>query len=213
MRVRRAIVAALALTAVAVALALVFGGSSESKSNQAEAATAPGQPAVSIISPRNGARQNARAVVVKVAIENFQLAPRQFGREPQLDEGHLRFSVKRVPDCVDPVKLEHAINSPIGKGRLVGRSFDYATYAGPNGVLAERTGTAGSYSPGTRPEIFYRGLPPGFYRMIVNLAQNNGSTTPYHAVTNFQILPRPGHGPKPCAKGKVPSAKAAASLR
>ena len=25
---------------------------------------------------------------------------------------------------------------------------------------------------------------------------NNGATTPYHAVTNFQILPRPGHGPE-----------------
>ena len=213
MRMRRAIVAALALTAVAVALALVFGGSSESKTSTAEADVVPGQPAVSIISPRNGARQNAHAVVVKVEVENFQLAPHQFGREPQLDEGHLRFSLNRVPDCVDPVKLEHAVNSPIGKGRLVGASFDYPQYAGPNGALAEQVGTAGSYSPATRAEIFYRGLPPGFYRMIVNLAQNNGSTTPYHAVTNFQILPRPGHGPKPCPKGKVPSAKAAASLR
>jgi hypothetical protein len=213
MRTRRAIFAALAFTAVAVALALVFGGGTDSNSGQAEADVVPGQPAVSIISPRNGARQTSHAVVVKVAIENFRLAPRQFGREPQLAEGHLRFSLNRVPDCVDPVKLEHAINSPIGKGRLVGASFDFPQYAGPNGVLAERIGTAGSYSPGTRPEIFYRGLPPGFYRMIVNLAQNNGSTTPYHAVTNFQILPRPGHGPKPCPKGKVPSAKAAASLR
>ncbi|MDX6626986.1 MAG: hypothetical protein QOE56_1975 [Solirubrobacterales bacterium] len=213
MRERKGIVAALALTALALAPALVFGGSSDSKSSQAEADVIPGQPAVSIISPRNGARQSSHAVVVKVTIENFQLAPRQFGREPQLDEGHLRFSLNRVPDCVDPVKLEHAINSPIGKGRLVGASFDFPQYAGPNGVLAERIGTAGSYSPGTRPEIFYRGLPPGFYRMIVNLAQNNGSTTPYHAVTNFQILPRPGHGPKPCPEGKVPSAKAAASLR
>ncbi|MGV1049315.1 MAG: hypothetical protein ACOYD4_12435 [Solirubrobacterales bacterium] len=212
MKGRGAIVAALALTAVAVALALVFGGSSESKPTEAEAAV-PGQPAVSIISPRNGARQTSHAVVVKVAIDNFKLAPRQFGREPQLDEGHLRYSLNRVPDCVDPVKLEHAINSPIGKGRLVGASFDYPEFAGPNGFLAEEIGTAGSYSPGTRPEIFYRGLPPGFYRMIVNLAQNNGSTTPYHAVTNFQILSHPGHGPKPCAKGKVPSAKAAASLR
>jgi hypothetical protein len=212
MKANRAILAALALTAVALVLALLFGGSSESKTTQAEAAV-PGQPMVSIISPRNGARQNARAVVVKVAVENFDLAPRQFGREPQLAEGHLRFSLNRVPDCVDPVKLEHAINSPIGKGRLVGRSFDYPQYAGPNGVLAEEIGTDGSYSPATRPEIYYRDLPPGFYRLIVNLAQNNGSTTPDHAVTNFQILPRPGHGPKPCAEGKVPSAKAAARLR
>ena len=97
-------------------------------------------------------------------------------------------------------------------GRLVGRSFDYAAYSGPNGVLAERIGTAGSYSPATRPEIYYHALPPGFYRLIVNLAQNSGANTQVHEVTNFQILPRPGHGPKPCENGKVPSAKAAARL-
>jgi hypothetical protein len=213
MRVNKAIFAALVLTGAAVALALVFGGSSESKAKSDEGDAIPGAPSVDIISPRNGARQNSHAVVVKVAVENFQLAPRQFGRDPQLGEGHLRFSLNRVPDCVDPVKLEHAINSPIGKGRLIGRSFDFPRYAGPNGVLAEESGTAGSYSPATRPEIFYRDLPPGFYRLIVSIAQNNGAVTSFHAVTNFQILPRPGHGPKPCPKGKVPSAKAAASLR
>ena len=213
MRLRKATVAALVLTAAAVALALVFGGGTEANQAQAGEAAVPGQPSISIVSPRNGARQTSHAVVVKVAIENFRLAPRQFGREPQLGEGHIRYSLNRVPDCVDPVKLLHAINSPLGNGRLVGRSFDYPPYAGPNGVLAERIETAGSYSPGTRPVIFYHALPPGFYRMIVNLAQNSGATTPYHAVTNFQILPRPGHGPTPCEEGKVPSAKAAARLR
>jgi len=211
MRARTATVAAVALAAVAVALAIAFGGKSSSEPAQAEARV-PGEPAVEIISPRNGARQTARAVVVKVAVENFQLAPRQFGGEPQLGEGHLRYSLNRVPDCVDPVKLLHAINSPLGKGRLVGKSFDYAKYAGPNGALAEQIGTAGSYSPGTRPEIYYHALPPGFYRLIVNLAQNNGSTTQVHDVTNFQILQPPGHHAKKCEDGKVPSAKAAARL-
>ena len=213
MRVRRATLAAVLIAAAAVALAVIFGGSEESSTAEASAEAVPGQPSIEIVSPRNGARQSSHAAVVKVAVENFQLAPRQFGGEPQLGEGNIRFSLNRVPDCVDPVKLLHAINSPIGKGRLVGRSFDYPEYSGPNGVLAERLGTAGSYSPATRPEIFYRGLPPGFYRAVVALAQNNRATTEYHAVTNFQILPRPGHGPKPCDKGKVPSAKAAASLR
>lgn len=211
MRARTATVAAVALAAVAVALAIAFGGKASSEPAQAEARV-PGEPAVEIISPRNGARQTARAVVVKVAVENFQLAPRQFGGEPQLGEGHLRYSLNRVPDCVDPVKLLHAINSPLGKGRLVGKSFDYAKYAGPNGALAEQIGTAGSYSPGTRPEIYYHALPPGFYRLIVNLAQNNGSTTQVHDVTNFQILQPPGHHAKKCEDGKVPSAKAAARL-
>ncbi|HET7455358.1 MAG TPA: hypothetical protein VFJ76_07550 [Solirubrobacterales bacterium] len=204
--------AAVALAAVAVGLALIFGGHASSNTKEGETSQVPGEPAVEIISPRNGARQTARAVVVKVAVENFQLAPRQFGGEPQLGEGHLRYSLHRVPDCVDAKKLQDAINSPVGKGRLVGKSFDYARYAGPNGVLAEQIGTAGGYSPGTRPEIYYHGLPPGFYRLIVNLAQNYGTTTQVHDVTNFQILQPPGHHAKKCEDGKVPSAKAAARL-
>jgi hypothetical protein len=211
MRTRTATLAAVALAAVAVALALVFGGKQSPEPAEAEEAV-PGTPSVEIISPRNGARQVSHAVVVKVAVENFELAPRKLGAEPELLQGHLRFSLKRVPDCVDPKKLEDAINSPVGKGRLVGNSFDYASYAGPNGVLAERIGSAGSYSPATRPEIFYHGLPPGFYRLIVNLAQNSGTATQFHDVTNFQILPRHNKGPKPCPAGKVPSAKAAARL-
>jgi hypothetical protein len=212
MRARTATGAAVALTAVAVALALIFGGHESSNTAEAETSRIPGEPAVEIISPRNGARQTARAAVVKIKVENFQLAPRQFGGEPQLGEGHIRYSLNRVPDCVDPKKLLDAVNSPLGKGRLVGRSFDYAKYAGPNGVLAERIGTAGGYSPGTRPEIYYHGLPPGFYRLIVNLARNNGATTHVHDVTNFQILQPPGHHAKDCEEGKVPSAKAAARL-
>jgi hypothetical protein len=204
-------IARLAASAAPLA-ALLLSGCSDSQHEQASAAAVPSQPSVDIISPRNGARQRSRAVVVKVDAQNFGLAPARFGREPQLGEGNIRFSLKRVPDCVDPVKLEHAINSPIGNGRLAGASFDFPRYSGPNGILAERIGTTGSYSPATRPEIFYHGLKPGFYRLVVNLAQNNGAPTQFHAVTNFQILPPPGHGPKPCEKGKVPSAKAAARL-
>jgi hypothetical protein len=211
MRTRTATLAAVALAAVAIALALVFGGTQSPEAAEAEAEV-PGLPTVEIVSPRNGARQTSHAVVVKVTVENFELAPGQLGGEPQLGEGHLRFSLKRVPDCVDPKKLSDAINSPVGKGRLVGSSFDFPEYAGPNGVLAERLGTAGSYSPATRPEIYYHGLPPGFYRLIVNLAQNNGMATAFHDVTNFQILQKPGHHAKKCEDGKVPSAKAAARL-
>lgn len=213
MRTRTATFAALALTAAALALALVFGGSGGSDRAKAEETGVPGHPAVEIVSPRNGARQTSRAVVVKVEVHNFQLAPQQFGGEPLLGEGHLRFSLNRVPDCVDPKKLQDAINSPVGKGRLVGASFDYARYSGPNGVLAEQIGSAGSYSPATRPEIFYHGLPPGFYRLIAVLAQNSGTTTSFHDVTNFQILQPPGHHAKKCAEGKVPSASAAARLK
>jgi hypothetical protein len=212
MRGRTATLAAVAIAAVAVALALLLGGSSDSKPAPADSGAATGQPTVAIVSPRNGARQSSHAVVVKVQVENFQLAPGHFGGEPQLGEGNLRFSLNRVPDCVDPVKLKRAIESPLGNGRLVGASFDYPRYAGPNGALAERIGTAGSYSPATRPEIYYHDLKPGFYRLIVNLAENSGATTPFHAVTNFQVLPSPGHAPHACRGDKVPSAKAAARL-
>lgn len=204
---------ALAATAAALALAIVFGGHKESKPAPGAVEAVPGQPSVSIVSPRNGARQTSRAVVVKVDVHNFQLAPHHFGGEPQLGEGNIRFSLNRVPNCVDPVKLARAVNSPIGNGRLVGASFDYPHYSGPNGRLGERIGSAGSYSPATRPEIFYHGLVPGFYRLIVNLAENSGATTQFHAVTNFQILQPPGHHAKACPKGKVSSAKAAARLQ
>lgn len=208
MRGRIALLAALATVAVALALAFVLG-----RDDGTTAAAAPtasgGQPSVEVVSPRNGARQRSHAVVVKVEVRNFALSPRHFGAEPQLGEGHIRFGLNRVPNCVDPVKLQRAIESPFGHGRLVGPSFDFPRYSGPNGTLAERIGAAGSYSPATRPEIYYHDLPPGFYRLIINLAQNDGSTTPFHAVTNFQILPKPGHGPPSCSGGKVSSAEAA----
>ncbi len=207
MRARIAILVALvAAAAAALAIVLTSTGNGDEKPEQA---LRPGEPGVAVISPRNGARQTSRAVVVKVRVRNFKLAPLDFGGEPELGEGHIRFALNRVPDCVDPVKLQRAEESPLGRGRLIGASFDFPRYSGPNGVLAERIGSSGSYSPATRPEIFYHDLQAGFYRLVITLALNNGATTPYHAVTNFQILPRPGHGPK-CTGGKVSSAKAAA---
>jgi hypothetical protein len=209
MRSRTAILIALAAVAVTAAVVLALGGGKDDARAGAAVEPVAGRPSVEVISPRSGARQRSHAVVVKVKVHNFQLAPRHFGGEPQLGEGHIRFGLNRVPDCVDPVKLQRAIDSPFGSGRLVGASFDFPEHAGPNGVLGERIGVAGSYSPATRPEIYYHHLRPGFYRLVITLAQNDGSTTPFHAVTNFQILPRPGHGPK-CTGGKVPSAEAAA---
>lgn len=201
------ILAGLAAVAGVVVLMVVFVGDDGHGSKRV---ALPGEPSVEIVSPRNGARQTDRAVVVKAKVSNFSLAPLRFGREPQLDEGNLRFALNRVPDCVDPAKLAIAEESPLGRGRLVGKSFDFPRYSGPNGVLAVRVGANGSYSPATRPEIYYHELPAGFYRLVVTLARNDGSPTPYHTVTNFQILTPPGHKTKPCPKGKVTSAKAAA---
>lgn len=206
---RTSILVAVATTAAVALAVLLLGGGKDETAARGSSDTKTGRPSVEVISPRNGARQSSHAVVVKVSLGNFQLAPRRFGGEPQLGEGHIRFGLNRVPDCVDPVKLQRAIESPFGKGRLIGRSFDDPEHAGPNGVLAERIGSAGSYSPATRPEIYYHDLPSGFYRLVITLAQNDGSPTPVHAVTNFQILSRSGHGPK-CSGGKVPSVQAAA---
>lgn len=206
---RRGLVIFAGLAAVVAAIVLIVVFTGEEMHGSARA-TLPGEPSVEIVSPRNGARQTDRAVVVKAKVRNFTLAPLRFGREPQLDEGSLRFALNRVPDCVDPAKLAIAEESPLGRGRLLGKSFDFPRYSGPNGVLAERIGANGSYSPATRPEIYYHELPAGFYRLVVTLARDSGAPTPYHAVTNFQILLPPGHVQKPCPKGKVTSAKAAA---
>jgi hypothetical protein len=83
MRARTATVAAVLLAAAALAAAVAFGGRATPEPATAEARV-PGEPSVEIISPRNGARQTSHAVVVKVAVENFELAPRQLGGEPQL---------------------------------------------------------------------------------------------------------------------------------
>lgn len=211
MRLRKATLAALVLTGAAVALAIVFGGGEDSVNAKAAEPTT-GEPTVSVVSPRNGEVQANHAVVVKVDLENFELAPRNFNTEPQLGEGAIRFGLNRVPNCVDPEKLQKALNSPLGIGRLKGASMDFPKYAGPNGILAEELGTDGHFSPATRPEIFYHELPPGFYRLTVTLAQNNLATTPYHAVTNFQVLQKPGHHQKKCPAGYVSSAKAAEKL-
>ena len=87
MRGRTIIFAALAVAAISLALVLVLSGSGSETSSSRPAAI-PGKPRVRIVSPRNGARQTSHAVVVKVEVENFRLAPRRFGGEPQLGEGH-----------------------------------------------------------------------------------------------------------------------------
>jgi hypothetical protein len=212
MRLRKATFAALAVTGAVLAPAIVFGGRDDTQHANAAVGAAPGVPTVSIVSPRNGEVQANHAVVVKLDLKSFELAPRNFLGEPQLGQGAIRFSLNRVPNCVDPAKLKRAINSPLGNERLKGASMDFAKYSGPNGILAEELGTEGKFSPATRPEIFYHGLPPGFFRLTVSLAQNNLATTPYHAVTNFQILQKPGHHQKKCPAGYVSSAKAAEKL-
>jgi hypothetical protein len=147
----------------------------------------PGTPYIDVISPRDGGKPKSNAIVVKVKVHNFKLAPSQFGQEPQLGEGMLRFSLNKVPDTVDESQLSAAENNPLSSGRVIGRSFDFPQFAGPNGLLAKRFDSEGQYSPATEPQIYYRNLPEGLFRLVITLAQNDGTPTPYHAVTHFRI--------------------------
>jgi hypothetical protein len=146
----------------------------------------PGTPYIDVISPRDGSKPPVNAVVVKIKVHNFKLAPAQFGKAPQLGQGSIRFSLNKVPESVDESQLQRA-NSPLGSGRVIGRSFDFPRFSGPNGILAARLGTEGQYSPATEPQIYYHNLPQGLFRLVIALAQNDGTPTPYHAVTHFRI--------------------------
>ena len=147
----------------------------------------PGTPYIDVISPRNGEKPRTNAVVVKVRVHNFTLAPTRFGKAPQLGQGFLRFSLNKVPEQVSQSESEQAASNPLGSGRVIGRSFDFPRFSGPNGILAGLIHSVGQYSPATQPQIYYHNLPPGLYRLVITLAQNDGTVTPYHSVTHFRI--------------------------
>lgn len=147
----------------------------------------PGTPYIDVISPRDGSKPRENAVVVKVKVHNFTLAPGQFGKTPQLGEGILRFSLNKVPDNVDESEAEEAATNPLGSGRVIGRSFDCPHFSGPNGMLAERLHSTARASLATEPQIYYHNLPEGLFRVVITLAQNDGTATPYHTVTHFRI--------------------------
>ena len=196
--------------AAVTATVLATGGSAE---ESAPSYRLPGQPSVEVLTPRNGSRHQNRSVVVRVAIENFKLAPGRIGQQPRLGEGHLKFSLNRVPDCVDPAEVRKAELDPRGSGRLTGRSFDFPEFSGVNGILAEHIGSVGSYSPATEPQILYSDLPRGFYRLVITLARNDGTSTPAHTVTTFEILPESKKGKQArCEPGQVAAQEAASRL-
>ena len=152
--------------AAARARRLVFGGG-ELGARPRPSEAVPGTPSVEIVSPRNGARQTSHAVVVKV--DGRELPP---GAAPV----RRRTAARRGPHPLQPQPRprlrrpeETAATRSTARSATAAWSAPPSTtrrYAGPNGVLAERIGSAGSYSPATRPEIFYqrpaaRLLPPG----------------------------------------------------
>lgn len=208
----RLLIPVLSLLAVAAVAATVVTGKDEAEA-EAPAYFLPGQPRVEVLTPRNGSRHVNRSVVVRVDIDNFTLAPGRIGTQPRLGEGYLKFSLNRVPDCVDPEKLREAELNPRGSGRLTGRSYDFPAYSGANGLLARQIGSEGSYSPATEPQILYAGLPRGFYRLVITLARNDGTSTPAHDVTTFEILPESKRGQEAkCEPGQVAASEAASRL-
>jgi hypothetical protein len=184
MRVRNlAVLGGVLLVGGSVATAVLIKGAER----HVEKPAIPGTPYIDVISPRDGAKPSSNAVVVKVRVHNFRLAPARFGDTPQLGEGFIRFALNKVPEDVPESDVEEAESNPLGRGRLIGRSFDFPRFSGPNGILAARLQAQGQYSPATEPQIYYRNLPEGFFRLIITLAQNDGSPTPYHTVTHFRI--------------------------
>jgi hypothetical protein len=177
------VIVVLAVAGMAAAVVLLVSGGSEAHGQP----PFPGEPEISVISPRDGSKHTTRAVVVKASVSKFQLSPQHFQGQPELRQGYLRFSLNKVPEDVSESDIEAAQSNPLGNGRVIGRSFDFPRYSGPNGVLAERIGSAGSYSPATQPQIYYHNLPYGFYRLVITLGQNDGTTTPFHTVTHFRI--------------------------
>ena len=178
---------------IALAGLLLIGGSVASAvlvqgaERHVETPEIPGTPYIDVISPRSGFKPRSNSVVARVKVHNFTLAPSQFGKTPQLGQGMLRFSLNKVPDDVEESEVEEAESNPLGSGRVIGRSFDFPRFAGPNGLLAKRLDSEGRFSPATQPHIYYRNLPEGQFRLVITLAQNDGSATPYHTVTHFRI--------------------------
>ena len=156
--------------------------------------------------PATAPSSAALAVVVKAEVENFQLAPRHFGGEPLLGEGNIRFSLNRVPDCVDPVETAAADESPIGNGRLRRRLLRLPALRRPQRRARRpdrRRAAATRRRPGPRSSTTTCG--PASTGWSSTLADNDGSTTPYHDVTNFQILEKPGHEIADCSAARSPA--------
>ena len=156
MRGRIAILAAALVGVAALVVVLTSGGGGsngalqrlQQRRPQHKLPPIPGAPSVDVISPRNGARQTSGAVVVRVAVHNFRLSPQQFGQEPALDEGNIRFQLHRVPDCIDAEKAPQSARRT--------RSAAAGCSVAPTTIRSTRGRTAsspnGSASPAnTRP--------------------------------------------------------------
>ena len=212
MRGRTATLAAVALAAVAVALALIFGGTRRSETGSRPKKRCPAQPTVEIISPRNGARQASHAVVVKVEVENFQLAPRPLRRRTATRPGPHPLQPQPGPRLRRPGETAARDRQPARqrapRRRLLRLPRATRAPTGPRRADRHRRQLLPRHPAGDLlPRPHARLLPPDRQP-----GPEQRHDEPFHDVTNFQILPRHNNGPKPCPPGKVPSAKAAQRL-
>ena len=199
-----------------VALALDLRRAAPSSKHAAGAAQqrSPASRASTIVSPRNGARQTSHAVVVKV--DRRQLPPRAAPVRPRTRSSARATSASASTASPTASTRSNCSTRSTARSATAAWSAPPSTtrsYSGPNGVLAERIGAAGSYSPGDAagdllPRPAARLLPPG--------RQPGPEQRRHHALPRRHQLPDPAPpGPRPRTRarsGKVPSAKAAAAF-
>ena len=119
------------------------------------------ESSVEIVAP-TGDEELGGTVTAVVLVEGFEIDPEAMGGPNVEGEGHLRFTMDRG-------------------------QFDFPDHSGANGRLARKLGVDGQYSPATEPRITYRGLPPGDHRLIVDLVNNDYSTTGVADAITFTV--------------------------
>jgi hypothetical protein len=171
---------ALGLLAAATTLAFAGCGSSD-KSKSTASAPAPtsstpkspgqtgdnggkkakGKPKIKLKSPKPGSTVGT-TFKARAKLKHFKIDAKDVGKANKPNRGHLHFSLDN------------------GK-------YDFPKYSGANGVLAQKLGVAGKYSPSVKPNITYSHIPPGQHTLEVYLANNDHSNTGVEARVTFTV--------------------------
>ncbi|HKP91503.1 MAG TPA: hypothetical protein VJT75_16170 [Thermoleophilaceae bacterium] len=159
----------LALPASAiVALSLAACGDDKKESSSASTTPAPTEQkvdtpkvGVAFTKPKADSKVGPKFTAT-VTLSNFELDPKDVGKQPKLGKGHLHFS-------------------------LDGGKFDFPKYSGENGKLAKKLGVTGKYSPSVEPKITYQDIPKGKHTIKVELANNDHSPAGATASASFTV--------------------------
>lgn len=120
-----------------------------------------GKAKVKFKSPKQGATVGT-TFKVRVKVKRFRIDAKDVGKANKPNRGHLHFSLDN------------------GK-------YDFPKYSGANGVLAQKLGVEGKYSPSVKPNITYSHIPPGRHTLEVYLANNDHSSTGVEARVTFTV--------------------------